>query len=1174
VLFSFPAPAHKVYKFKRFSDIKYRLNFDNTMSRFFQVVILTFILLCGSSFSVMENPQVRSVLAEGEIYKISVDRAGIFKMDYAFLKNELGIAIDQKDPRNIRLYGFGGGMLPETIKNGVDLEMPEIPISVHGEGDGKFDANDYILFYSPGPDQSYWDPADSMFLVRRNLYSRSAVFFLKMGNGPGLRMAAPAPFPTVSTDTLDAFLDLAHFEEEKTNLLAGRTSTYGSGKNWYGDYFKTLRKKDYSGQFDLSGGIVNSRIKTKIGFAARSDVYTTAILQFYQSKFEIRLNPTNTADVEDDVARETKTTFSLPYQNQPANLVLDYPATVSPSEGWLDFISINVWKPLNFDGSPVIAYHPGNPGGQSVFRIETQKTGFEVWEVLDSNLPKRLALESRPEGAYFPGKPGGTPGIYVLFDPAGNLPRPNRLGKIPNQNLAALSGAKSVILYHPDFKEAAEKLAAHRASFSGISTEAIAVDEVFNEFGSGQADPTALRNFARHLYLNDPTFEYLTLFGDGSYDYLGLNKELAKNENFIPVFETEESLSPLYAFPSDDYFGLLEEGEGGPDLTGDLDIGVGRIPVRSKEEAGILVDKIIHYDTHSDTYGDWKLRVAFSADDEDANIHLEQTESISNQLQASQPLLNLQKIYLDAFKQEAGSGGELIPGANQSLNQNIFQGLLVFNYLGHGGPKGLSQEGLLRNTDVEVWSNKSRLPLVITATCSFAPYDDPAVPSTGEALFRSPYGGAIALLTTVRNVYSSSNEILTRAVFEQLFVRQADGKPQTLGEVMKKAKNRISGNGFDRLNARKFALLGDPAQHLSLPALQVKTTAINGKRVQEGDLDTIRSLQLLSVQGEITDAANRLLSGFNGTVSVTLFDKKSTVKTLGQNSDSYPKSFQVQNSILFKGNARVENGRFEIRFVVPKDINYTFGPAKLSYYASSGEGLEASGYFDRLIAGGSLAQLSDQEAPLVRPYINHPGFRDGGKTHPDPLLLVDLYDENGINATGNSIGHDLVAILDRDSRKQYVLNAFYESAEGDYKRGLVTFPFSDLSPGFHHLEIIAWDVANNSGRGEITFEVTDPAAGGHILDIQAVPNPAQGSFRLLLVHDLQDLNEAKLKLQVLDYTGRVLFGKEEVLSPSPVIYWSHGFDSGLPAGLYLIQAEIWSGGRRVDVRGTKVLRIP
>ena len=1144
------------------------------MSRLFLVKTLTFVLLCGSSFSYMESPPVTSVLAEGEIYKISVDKAGVFKMDYAFLKNELGIAIDSKDPRNIRLYGFGGGMLPESIRDGTDLEMPEIPISVRGENDGKFDANDYILFYSSGPDQSYWDPSDSMFLQRRNLYSRTAVFFLKMGNGLGKRLPAPAAIPSERTDTLDTYLDLLHFEEEKTNLLSGRTSTYGSGKNWYGDFFKTIRKKDYSGQFDLSGGMINSRIKTKIGFAARSDVFTTAFLQFYQSKFEIRLNPTNTADVEDDIARETKTSFTLPYQNGPVNLVLDYPLSASPSEGWLDFITINFRKPLRFAGTPVTAFHPGNSGGQAVFRIETQMTGFEVWDVFEVNAPKPLMLDSRPEGTFFPGNPDGRQGIYLLFDPSGNLPRPSRLGKIPNQNLAALSGVKSIILYYTDFKEAATKLAAHRNSFSGIPTEAVLIDEVFNEFGSGQADPTSIRNFARHLYLHNPSFEYLTLFGDGSYDYLGLNKELAKNENFIPVFETEESLSPLYAFPSDDYFGLLEEGEGGPDLTGDLDIGVGRIPVRSKDEAGILVDKIIHYDTHADTYGDWKLRVAFSADDEDANIHLEQSESISNQLQAAHPLLNLQKIYLDAFKQEAGAGGELIPGAHQSLSQNIFQGLLVFNYLGHGGPKGLSQEGLLRNTDVEVWSNKSRLPLVITATCSFAPYDDPAVPSTGEALFRSPYGGAIALLTTVRNVYSSSNEVLTRAVFEQLFVRQADGSPQTLGAVMKKAKNRISANGFDRLNARKFALLGDPTQHLALPSLQVRTTAINGKTVQEVGLDTIRSLQLLSVQGEITDAANRLLSGFNGTVAVTLFDKKTTVKTLGQNSDSYPKSFQIQNSILFKGNAQVENGRFDIRFVVPKDINYSFGPTKLSYYASSSGGLEASGYFDRLIAGGSQSQISDQEGPQVRPYINHPGFRDGGKTHPDPLLLVDLFDENGINATGNSIGHDLVAILDRDTRKQYVLNAFYESAEGDYKKGLVSFPFSDLSPGKHHLEIIAWDVANNSGRGEITFEVTDTDAGGQILDIQAVPNPTQGSFRLLLVHNLQDLNQAKLKLQVMDYTGRVLFDKEEVLSPSPVIYWPYGFDPGLPAGLYLVQAEIWSGGRRVDVKGTKVLRIP
>lgn len=1143
------------------------------MFRIYLITILTLILIGASAYQPLYFSPPASVLADGEIYKIAVDKPGMYKLDYAYLKTELGIDIDNKDPRNIQLFGFGGGLLPEKVTANRPLEMPEIPIAIAGESDGKFDPKDYILFYSTGPDPLYWSGADSMFLIAKNLYSRTAVYFLKFSSSSGSRVRKADPLSLTAADTLQTFVDVQHLEEEKINLLSGRTSTYGSGKKWFGDYFKTTRKKDYSSSFNLRESIPGSITRVKIGYAARSDEFTRAYLQLYQSKFEIPLNSTNTADVEDDIARESQLSFATPHLSGTLNMVLDYPATLSPSEGWLDYITVNTRKPLLFDGNSLRILQVPNQNGV-FYKVMTWSQNTEVWDIKSTQHPLQIPVTASQGHILFSGKRGDIPDAFVVFDPSSDLPKPIKIGKAANQNLAGLGPCEAIVLYHPLFENAAKKLAFHRTRFSGINTVPVLVDQVFNEFGGGQPDPTSIRNFAKHILSVHPEFRYLVLLGDGSYDYLGLNKELAKNENFIPVYETDESLSPLYAFPTDDFFALLDEGEGGPDLAGDLDLAVGRIPVRNKEEADQMVDKIIQYDKAGDTHGDWKLRIAFSADDEDANIHLEQTENISKSVQALHPDLNVQKIYLDAFKQESGTGGELIPGANQSLNQNIFQGILVFNYLGHGGPKGLSQEGLLRNTDVEAWTNKSKLPLVITATCSFAPYDDPAVPSTGEALFRSPYGGAIALLTTVRNVYSSSNEILTRAVFDQLFVRQSNGKAQTLGDIMTRAKNSISSNGFDRLNARKFALLGDPTQALSIPEYQVNTTHINGRMVQGLVKDTLKALQLFEIKGEIRDALQRPLAHFNGNVSVTLFDKKTTVRTLGQNSDSYARSFQIQNSILFRGNATVTQGKFEIKFVIPKDIDYTYGPAKLSYYANSTDSMEASGYYDQIIIGGSRSEIRDTEGPLVKPYINHFQFKDGQSTHPNPILLVDIYDDNGVNATGNSIGHDLVAILDHDTKKQYVLNTFYESGKGDYKKGLVTFPLSNLAPGPHHIRVIAWDVANNSGEGEIRFQVTDPKGKARILSLQAIPNPAKGPFKIQVIHDLTDLIEGRLKLFLLDYSGRMISSKEEVLSPAAVLTSEFNFDLGVPAGVYFIQAEIWNQGKRVDVHGIKVLRIP
>ncbi len=1112
-----------------------------------------------------------SPLADGDIYRLSTDRAGVFKLDYNFIKNELGVDLDTKDPRNIQFFSFGGGMLDELIFSQQPESLKEVSVFIDGEQDGKFDPKDFILFYSQGPDHREWSENDGMVTVKKNLYSRTAQYLIKFSTTPGVRIQTiPSP-AIIPRDTFSQYLEVQHMEDEKTNLLSGRIVTYGSGKQWYGDNFKVTRKKDYSFAFRFQNLMPQSLASFKVGFAGRANQYTEVFLLNNAVKNKIQLNPTNTGDVEDDVARESSGVFHVPVE-RATSVVIDYPLNSFPSEGWLNYITLNTWHKLNWSATPMTIFNPRTLGKPATYALTQVPAGLEVWNVSESLHPTGIQRKIE-NGTLFFVRPA-TPEVetFIAFDKAGSISTPTKGPKISNQNLSSITGYESVILYSSKFDATAQKLAAHRLHFSNIKTLPILIDQVYLEFGAGQPDPTTIRNFARTLFLNNPEFKYLTLLGDGSYDYLNHNKAI-KNENLIPVFETDESLSPIFAFPSDDYYGLLEVGDGGPDLLGDLDIAIGRIPVRSPEEADAIIQKIINYDLTVADQSDWKIRVAFSADDEDGNVHLDQSEEIATGIENNHPELNIQKIYLDAFKQESGAAGEIIPGASQSLFKNVFQGLLVFNYLGHGGPKGLSSEGFLRTSDVESWSNKSKLPLVITATCSFAPYDDPAVNSIGEELFRSTYGGAIALFTTVRNVYSSSNKILTLAVFNHIFTKDQQRRPLTLGEIMRRAKNSISSNSSDQLNARKFALIGDPSQRLSIPNLGVKTTHINSKPVAVSRQDTIRSLELLTIQGRIVGVKDQnLIQTFNGNISITLFDKKSTSKTLGQNTDSYPRAFQVQNSVLFKGNAVVKNGVFKIEFVIPKDIDYNFGSSKISYFASSLDSLEAAGVYEQLIVGGSQQLISDNDAPKLNLHINHLLFKDGDETHPDPLLLVNLFDENGINGSGNSIGHDLVAIL--DGNKQFVLNSFYQAVQGNYKKGNVAFPFSNLSPGLHRIKVRAWDVANNSGEAEISFVVLNSKSPSHILSISAFPNPTKNQVEVQVVHNLDNLKDAKIKYSLTNLAGQKIAAFEDFLSPAAVTTRKVNFPSGTPMGIYIILTEIWNDGKRIDSRGIKVLRIP
>ena len=1151
------------------------------MSMLRLIYISLFFISSASSLSFKNilplSPIFNSVLSEGDIYKLSVDQTGVFKLDYNFIKNELGVAnIDSKDPRNIQLFSFGAGMLPETVTNSYDQGLKEHAIFVDGENDGRFDTKDYILFFAAGPDIQYYSENDNMVLVKKNIYTRVTGLLIKFGTSQGKRIQTLPNLSFTNSEKTDSYIKVQHLEDQKVNLLHGRTVTYGSGKEWYGDYFKTTRKKEYTSYFNFADVIPNTNAKIKLAFAGRSDLWTELFLQVDKISKKIDIRNTNTSDVEDDIARETQQSFELPITTS-STLSISYPTINSPSEGWLNYITVNTVHPLKWSDKQFIFFNTGVVNKNASYVLSQASSSIEIWNITDELSPSIQRVNFSSSSLEF-----SRPSLidyerFIAFDKNSIIPFPIKGKKISNQNLSAISDAESIILYYNDpdkpatsFEKAAIKLAQHRTDFSKIKSIAIPIDKVYNEFSAGTLDPTAIRNFTRLMYLNNPDFNYLTLLGDGSFDYLHLDENI-NYENFIPVYETDESLSPLYAFPSDDFYTLLEIGEGGTELIGDVDIAVGRIPARSASEADLLVNKIIGYDNQNSKIDDWKLRIAFAADDEDSNIHLDQAEEISGKVNSKHPTFNIQKIYLDAFKQESGAAGEIIPGCTESLFNNVYQGMLVFNYLGHGGYKGLSQEGLLRLENVESWSNKDKLPLIITATCAFCPFDDPNIGSAGEALFRSPYGGAIALLTTSRNVYSSSNKALTEAVFTTLFDRDRAGNLLTLGETMKNAKNKVT--GFDRTNARKFVLIGDPAQRLSIPRYQVKTTKILSRPVLMNRPDTVQSLQLLKIHAEVVNDNGQKIENYNGTATITLFDKKSTFRTLGQNVNSIPSPFQIQNSVLFKGSAEVKNGDFEIEFVVPKDIDYKYGPGKLSYFTTNPSKIEATGYYDNLIIGGTLTSISDDKSPLIKSYINHYQFKNGDITHANPILLVDLFDDNGINATGNSIGHDLIATL--DGKTQFVLNNFYTADKGNYQKGTVNFPMTGLSPGRHTIKVKAWDVANNSTEDQIDFIVIDTKSKAQILSLSAYPNPFSNQINISLIHNASTSQSSEIRYSISNSLGQTILQKSSILSPAPVVNLALDFNEmeAVP-GVYYILVEILNAGRKIDSRGIKLLRIP
>lgn len=1057
-----------------------------------------------------------SILSQGTNFKLSVEEAGVYKLSYEFLTGELGLDPNAFTPQEIRLFGNGGGMLPQEVSTERIDDYEELAIAFFGNGDARLDQGEYFLFYAEGRDAWSFDTVAGIFKMEKNIYDLKNHYILQTGTGNGLRIGMQNSSGSAEFST-DRFLDYRQYEEDLVNLL-GKYQIPGSGKRWFGDEFSGVREKDYNGIFIFPDILEGSEIRFEAVFAARAGTSSQFLFSLNGQTFSKSFGSVNLGNVEALYASPGGINDVVIADRESQEITVEYPQVGGPSSGWLDYIRMNVWRKLRFSGQTMRFSDPTSlEYSYGTYLIENQNPDKVVWDITDPRLPLRQQYQQMGQQSRFTVNTDHQLKHFVAFLPTSITNEPEFTGEVDNQNLHSIQEADMCIIYHPDFTEAAERLADHRTNHSQLNVMTATIDQVMNEFAGGSTDPTGIRELARMLFERSQNFRYLLLVGDGSYDIRGVLQNV-ENDNFIPVYESGESLHPIYAFPTDDYYALLSPGEGAT-LKGAIDISVGRLPVGSALEANDVVNKIIHYETDNRTLGDWRLRLGFVADDEDSNTHMGQSDGIAKNVDTAHAQFNLQKIYLDAYTQESTPGGDRYPSANASINNNIYKGMLILNYLGHGGYNGWSQERVLRVADVQSWDNMDKLPLVITATCSFTTYDEPSLVSAGEQTLLNPKGGAVALFTTVRAVFSSSNERLTKSVYEFLF-DQPQGEYHAIGDIIRLAKNNTN-EDTTNINARKFALIGDPAMILALPEYVIVPTHLNGEMIHVNAPDTIRALEKVSVAGEVRDKNGILLSNFNGKLFSTIYDKKRTEYTLANDQGSLVQGFQTQTQVIFKGTASVTNGKFTFEFVVPKDINFEYGAGKMSFYATDEISQDAAGVLEDFIIGGADAGgISDMEGPLIQIFMNTEDFVFGGITDPEPTLLVTLHDESGINIVGNSIGHDLEGILDSDSKNSIVLNEFYEATLDDYSSGEVRYPMQELETGRHHLKVTAWDIANNFSEAYTEFIVVEDeeSALEHVLNY---PNPFTTSTNFQFEHNMPGL-PMDVHVQIFTVSGRLV----------------------------------------------------
>ena len=1061
--------------------------------------LITF-LACHAGFG-------QSVLSEGQWLKIGVTEKGLYKIDRDFLQ-KAGVDVSAIDPRKLAMYGNGGGgMLPQRNATPRPFDLIENGIQVIGEGDGRFDASDYLLFYGNSPHEYSFETGCRCFRYERNLYSDTAYYFLRIDGAVGKRMLTRESLESPGVK-VDAYDDLFAHEVDINKL--GK-----SGRHWQGEIFSS------SGNATLTfeGGKGASLAGTEVTMI--SSVVTQS---FGASSFDIKVNgnPIFNQPVGargegdyDPLGVQRVDTIRLPVSaiGLAENTSVEYTYNRffgKTSQGYLDYFFLQGKKKLNYRQGALVFRNKDTQGTAS-YNLGNAAAVDRIWDVTDPTQPINQQFSKENGVASF--TVDQTKLLeFIAVDPA-SLKSPASAKKLLNQELKNGQVPDLVIVAHKNFLSEANRLANFRRSNDGLDVRVVTVQQVYNEFSSGMQDISAIRDYMTYLYDAVPgKLKYLLLFGDASFDY----KARTENHNFVPVYESRESLDQILSFSSDDYFAFLDdhEGEWVEQTSGDhiADIGVGRLPVWTAKQAAEVVDKIIGYTTDASGVGSWRNDLYFVADDGDFNIHLRDADRLADYVDTAYVQFNIKKIYLDAFKQVLIESKPRSPETYEAIRQAVDNGAFIINYSGHGNATVLTDERIVVYDSLVKWRNGSRLALFVTATCEFGRYDDPTVESGAEELLLNPQGGAIALLTTTRPVYAHTNYVLNQAFYLSIFSK-INGEYPRLGDVIRETKN----NSLRGPVNRNFALLGDPSMRLNYPAYNLKITELNGVPI-DGVPDTVSAMNKVVVKGIVEDGFDQKVTDFKGKLTVNMYDKPTTFATLGD--ESQPTNYDLWSNVVYRGKVSITNGDFSYEFVVPKNISYQQTRGKITMYAQPESGLlDANGAtIDFYLGGSKPPAFADTKSPAIQAFINDDSFRSGDRVNANPLLMVKLADESGINISGKAIGQNITYQI--DEQEPVILNDYYVSNLDDFTSGTVLYPLGTLTKGKHRLKVRAFDTFSNVAENIIDFVVSEDTKV-RIKNVLSFPNPATESITFRLEHDRGD-HLLSISMELVDQRGAVV----------------------------------------------------
>ena len=1088
----------------------------------------------------------KSVLSEGKWVKISITQDGMYRLTRTALK-KMGFA----NPDNVRLYGHGGYRLNEVSDPESEYDdLQEVPLY-------KADANTWLFW---GNGLVYWDGNTRIF----NPYANSACYFLTEGESPSGIQSVKSDAEPLTTFT--SFTDHVLYEKDEYAWFHGGRNLYDGVDYANGNVhtYKLTPKNSTGGE------------KLTVSFTAADKAQTSVIINVNGttcdslklsslSSYIYATQGTKTLDVKKLATTSgdwtVKLTSTAGHSARLDYLALHYERLLAPNEGFVAFRGQGS-DAARFDiiGSDLAVMRIGEPGSPACLMQGTQSATTYSVVVDDASLR------------------------YVAFVPSYPFPEPTVVGEVANQNLHALDSLDMVIIVPASNKltAQAERLAEAHRKYDNLRVAVVRADLIYNEFSSGTPDATAYRRLMKMLYdraqSDDVAPRYLLLFGDCAWDNRMVSTAWRKYtpDDYLLCFESENSFSDTQSYVMEDYFGLLDDGEGRKPVNDKTDLGVGRFPVTNVTDAKTLVDKTITFLSNANA-GSWKNVVCVMGDDGDNNQHLEMADDVAERIMADNPEMEVRKVMWDTYNRVSTLSSNTYPELSNLIKEQMKEGALVMNYTGHGSYYTLSHEFVLKLEDFVAFRS-SNLPLWVTAACDVMPFDG-QVDNIGETAVLNSEGAAVAFYGTTRTVYANRNLEMNRWFMRHLFATDASGRRNRVGDAIRLAKNYMIEQGLELSeNKLQYALLGDPALTFGAPLNRVVLDSINGMALDEvSETIQLQAGQRVCMSGHLENGQGTMLTGFDGILSARIYDNVEDI-VCRNNANVQVGAFKFKNreNVLFYGQDSVRAGKFSINYVMPVDINFSDEGGRVVFYAiNDSSDVEANGYSEDFTVGGiSPSAESDTEGPQIFAYLNTEDFENGGTVNSTPYFVAKLNDESGISYSGSGLGHDLLLTVDGDASQTYVLNDYYAPEFGDFTEGTVAYSIPALTEGRHSLLFRAWDVLNNSSAVSLDF-VVDGSMKPTMFNLTVSQNPALTSTIFLISYNMPG-TDCDLLIEVFDFAGRRMWSKSLIANTGTGTYsvpWNLTMQGGgrLGAGIYFYRATLRQGDSKKVSKTQKII---